>query len=151
MTPTLTPSERVGLFAGSFNPFTLGHADIVERGLKIFDKLIIAIGRNANKPCDSADKSLASITELYSANPRVEVMTYTGLTADLAAEQGATIIRGVRSVKDFEYERDMAEINQRLRGVDTIFLVAKPEFAAISSSVVRELQSYGVNTQQFLP
>ncbi|MCM1068238.1 MAG: pantetheine-phosphate adenylyltransferase [Muribaculaceae bacterium] len=151
MTPTSTDKGgRTALFAGSFNPFTRGHADIVARGLEIFDRIVIGVGVNADK-AGGTDCS-AAIRELYADEPRVEVAVYSTLTADFAAELGASaLLRGVRTVKDFEYERDLADINRQLSGIETVILFSRPEYAAISSSVVRELQCYGRDVSPFLP
>lgn len=153
------------LFPGSFNPFTIGHADIVERGLALFDKLVIAVGYNEQKaaapvPADSAggafpaeiEARLAAIRTLYQDEPRVKVIAYGSLTVDAAKQVGAcAILRSVRSIKDYEYELQMADVNHRLTGIDTIVLFARPELASISSSVVRELQHFGQDVSQFLP
>lgn len=140
------------LFPGSFNPFTRGHADIVERGLRIFDSIVIAVGVNPGKQPADADALADSIRVLYAGEPRVSVVTYNTLTVDLAHKLGVDfLLRGVRSVKDFEYERDMADINRQLSGLESVILFSRPEFAAISSSVVRELQSYGHDVSSFLP
>lgn len=140
------------LFPGSFNPFTRGHADIVERGLRIFDSIVIAVGVNSGKHPADAEALADSIRTLYADEPRVSVMTYNTLTVDLAHKLGVDfLLRGVRSVKDFEYERDMADINRQLSGLESVILFSRPEFAAISSSVVRELQSYGHDVSSFLP
>lgn len=141
------------IFPGTFDPFTIGHADIVERGLRIFDKIVIAIGINESKtPYLAAEQRLHAIQSLYADEPRVEVHTYTGLTTDYAQQLGISVIlRGVRSTKDFEYERDIADINRRLSGIETILLFCKPELAAISSSVVRELHHFGKDITEFLP
>lgn len=140
------------LFPGSFNPFTRGHADIVERGLRIFDSIVIAVGVNPGKQPVDADALADSIRVLYAGEPRVSVVTYNTLTVDLAHKLGVDfLLRGVRSVKDFEYERDMADINRQLSGLESVILFSRPEFAAISSSVVRELQSYGHDVSSFLP
>jgi pantetheine-phosphate adenylyltransferase len=140
------------LFPGSFNPFTRGHADIVERGLRFFDGIVIAVGVNPGKQAADAEVLAASIRTLYADEPRVSVVTYNTLTVDLAHKLGVDfLLRGVRSVKDFEYERDMADINRQLSGLESVILFSRPEFAAISSSVVRELQSYGHDVSSFLP
>ncbi len=144
---------RVALFAGSFHPFTIGHASVVERALPLFDKIIIGIGINAAKsaPDDIHDR-LSAIREVFAHEPRVEVAAYEGLTVDAAAGFGARwLLRGVRSVKDFEYERDLADINRKLSGLETIIIYTLPEHAAISSSVVRELAAYGRDITDFLP
>lgn len=151
------------LFPGSFNPFTIGHADIVERGLALFDNLVIAVGYNEQKaaaPADSVggafpaeiEARLAAIRTLYQDEPRVKVIAYSSLTVDAAKQVGAcAILRSVRSIKDYEYELQMADVNHRLTGIDTIVLFARPELASISSSVVRELQHFGQDVSQFLP
>lgn len=145
-------TERVAVFPGSFNPFTIGHADIVERGLRLFDRIIIAVGINTAKADADADALVAPLRRLYASEPRVTVEAYHGLTVDFAATCGARfILRGVRSAKDFEYERDMAQINAQLSGIESVLLFSRPELAAISSSVVRELARFGCDTTPFLP
>lgn len=155
MTATSTsPSSdaRIALFPGSFRPFTRGHADIVERGLALFDRIIIAIGVNAAKPAADGEATADAIRKLYADEPRVEVAVYSYLTIDFAAQCGARfLLRGVRSMKDFEYERDMADINRQLSGIESVILFSRPEYAAVSSSVVRELESYGHDITPFLP
>lgn len=119
----------------------------------MFGRVVIGIGVNTAKttPADT-DAVLAPVRALYAGNPRVDVVAFDGLTAEEARRIGATcIVRGVRSVKDFEYERDMADVNSRLSGIDTIILFSRPEYGAISSSLVRELQAFGADTTQFLP
>lgn len=147
-----TGSHRTAIFPGSFRPFTIGHADIVRRGLEIFDRIIIAIGVNPNKGEEFGNEYIQAIMDLYAGNPRVEVAQYSILTADLARAHGADVIlRGVRSVKDFEYERDMAEVNRQLSGIETVILFSDPRYSAVSSSMVRELQHFGHDVTQFLP
>lgn len=147
---------RVALFAGSFDPFTAGHASIVERALPLFDKVVVAVGVNPTKTSEAdAMGRVRAIESLYSSLPagRVEVVCYSDmLTVQLAAQVGARwLLRGVRSARDFEYERDMADINRRLSGVETVLMFALPELGAVSSSAVRELKSYGADVSQFLP
>ena len=147
-------SGRVALFAGSFDPFTIGHASIVERALPLFDRIIIAVGVNASKPGGTpADERCKSIRELYASDGRISVEAYSDeLTVDLADRLGANfLLRGVRSVKDFEYERDIADVNRRLSGIETVSLYTLPEHASVSSSIVRELRSYGRDISSFLP
>lgn len=155
MIQKLTGSEgRKAVFAGSFDPFTRGHDDIVRRGLEMFDHIVIAIGVNASKPGSQtrAADSATAIRKLYADEPRVEVAVYTCLTVDFARSLGAQfLLRGVRSVKDFEYERDMADINRQLSGLETVILFSKPELSTVSSSVVRELVNYGHDVSAFLP
>ena len=147
---------KTGIFVGSFNPFTIGHDSIVRRALPLFDRLVIGVvGQQANKPGQpSAEERAEAIRRIYTQEPRIEVKPYYGLAIDFAREEGAAfIVKGVRSVKDFEYERDQADINRRLSNgcVETILLYAEPQLAAISSSVVRELQHYNQDTSSFLP
>ncbi len=144
---------KTAVFPGSFDPFTTGHADIVERGLGIFDKIIIAIGINSGKaPFQTPQERLEAITDLYANDSRIEVTTYEGLTADLAANLNAdAILRGVRSLKDYEYERDMADVNRQLNGIETILLFCRSELAAVSSSTVRELHMFGRDISPFIP
>ena len=141
-------------FPGAFRPFTIGHDSLVRRGLNIFDRIIIGIGINSQKTSDADEASSIadSIRRIYHAEPRVEVIIYDGLTADVAAKAGASaLLRGVRSLADFEYERNLADINRQLSGIETVLLYSLPELAAVSSSVVRELRSYGRDISSFLP
>lgn len=146
---------RIALFPGSFNPFTVGHKSIVDRAIPLFDRIIIAIGTNAEKSeADSDDlaRRIRAIASVYEDEPAVEVYAYEGLTSDFAAEMGAGfLLRGVRSVQDFEYERTLADVNRRISGLETVLLYSLAEYSSISSSVVRELQSYGVDVSDFLP
>ena len=209
---------NIAIFPGSFAPFTIGHADIVRRGLQLFDRVVIAVGYNAQKaaappsapavqpappsapavpaapssalavpaapppasavqpaeaclseiPAASLPSSLAqrtaAIERIYADEPRIKVVSYSDLTVDLAAREGARfLLRGVRSVKDFEYERDMAAVNRDLTTaatvpeasaeapLETILLIADPRYAHISSSLVRELQAYGRDVTPYLP
>ena len=141
------------LFPGSFDPFTLGHADLVERALRLADQVIIAVGVNEQKtPFQPVADRLALLRRLYAADEHVRVVSYSGLTADLAqALHADALLRGVRTVADYEYEMQMADINRTLVGIDTILLPARPELAAISSSMVRELSHYGRDITPFLP
>ena len=144
---------KKAVFPGTFDPFTLGHHSIVKRALAFMDEVIIGIGINENKHCLlPVEKRVESIQELYADEPRVKVMAYSGLTVDFAHEHGAeVIVRGIRTVKDFEYEEGIADINRKLSGIETVFLFTEPEYSAISSSVVRELLHYGKDVSAFLP
>ena len=146
-------NKRVALFAGSFDPFTMGHHRIVQRALNMFDTVVVAVGHNMGKDTMfPTEKRVADIRALYKDDNRVQVLAYSGLTVDFAKSIGAAcLLRGVRSVKDFEYERDLADINLRLSGMETLFLVSEPQYAAISSSVVRELLAYGKDVSAFMP
>lgn len=145
--------RHIAFFAGTFNPFTVGHASVVERALAMFDEVIIGVGVNLLKTSAvEAEQRASAVARLYESEPRVSVRTYDGLTTDAALEAHAScLLRGVRSAKDFEYERDMADMNRRLSGLDTVLLYSLPEHAAISSSVVRELQQFGKKIDEFLP
>ncbi len=144
---------KVGLFTGSFDPFTIGHDDIVRRTLPLFDKLVVGVGVNTGKSATlGVEDRVAAIRRVYADEPRVEVVAYDDLTADLARRVGARyVVRGVRSVKDFEYERDMADLNRRLGALETILIMAKPEYATISSSAARELSLFGKDISWMLP
>ena len=148
--------ERIGIFVGSFNPFTIGHDSIVRRSLPLFDRLVIGVvGDHVSKPgIPPATERTKAIEDLYQDEPRIEVKPYFGLAVDFAREMGAHfIVKGVRSVKDFEYEREQADINRQLtKGeVETILLYSEPQFSSISSSMVRELQHFGVDVSEYLP
>lgn len=149
----MNPLERTVVFAGSFNPFTIGHADIVERALKMAGRVVIAIGYNRDKGApDDLETRLKAIQALYTDNPRIEVLTYSGSTADFAKGLGAVaLVRGIRDTRDFEYERSLADANMKIGGIDTWFLTCKPELGYISSSLVRELQSLGKDVTGLLP
>lgn len=141
------------LFPGSFDPFTLGHADLVKRALRLFDQVVVAVGVNELKPgWIPVVQRVEALKDFYREEPRVHVDQYAGLTIDFAASIGATaILRGLRSVKDYEYELQMADVNRQLSGIETVILFADPELAAISSSVVRELAAFGHDISAFLP
>lgn len=143
----------IGLFAGSFDPFTIGHDDLVRRALGVVDELHILVGVNVGKQYDTApDVRVQQIAELYRGEPRITVASSEGLTAHYARRVGATIlIRGIRSVRDMEAEREMAETNLSHFGLDTLFFFTRPELAAISSHLVRELAHFGEDVTPYLP
>lgn len=144
----------IALFAGSFDPFTIGHKNIVDRALEsVADEVIIAIGYNNEKHgLFSLEERLQAIRKVYQDEARVRVDAYEGLTTDYAKRVGATfLLRGVRSVKDLEYERDIAEVNRRLTGIETVLLFTDAKYSCISSSIVRELISYHKDVKEFLP
>jgi len=144
---------RVALFPGSFDPFTRGHESIVRRALPLFDKFIIAIGVNADKRSFmTMEQRKALIESVFKDDPRVEVISYTGMTVEVAREVGAEfIVRGVRLIQDFENEKHLAEVNRDLTGIETILLYTLPEYSHISSSIVRELAHYGQDVSAYLP
>ena len=143
----------IAIFPGSFDPFTVGHASVVKRALPLFDKIIIAIGINeGKKTLFSVEHRISEIRRIYENEPRIEVTSYETLTIDFAKEVGAHfILRGLRSVRDFEYERDIAEMNSRIAGIETVLLFTEHQYACISSSAVRELISYGKDVSAYLP
>lgn len=145
--------RRLALFPGSFDPFTKGHADIVTRALALFDEIVVAVGYNEQKPgWMPVEERVEKIRQIYADEPRVKVESYTGLTVEFAKEKGInTIVRGVRTVADFEYELQMADVNKQLTGIETVLLPASPQFASLSSSVVRELAHFGQDISAFLP
>lgn len=144
--------ERIALFPGSFNPFTIGHANIVSRALNLFDKVIIGIGVNSEKSQEDIAENLEKIKSAYKNEPRVKVITYSTLTADVVEKENATcIIRGIRNDVDLKYENEIAQVNYTLFNVETVFLLASPELKEISSSIVRELQKFGKNITDLLP
>ena len=146
--------KRTAIFVGSFNPYTIGHDSVVRRVLPLFDCLVIGVvAQQVHKPGQpSAEERITPIRELYKNEPRIEVRPYYGLAVELAHEVGAQyIVKGVRSVKDFEYERDQADMNRQLGGIETLLIYAEPHLSAISSSMVRELQHYGQDVSAFLP
>ena len=146
-------NKRVALFAGSFDPFTRGHHSVVVRALQLFDEVIIAVGRNSEKKTMfTLEERLMALRSLYADEPRVSVKEYSGLTVDYANKVGACcLLRGVRSIKDFEYERDLADINRALGNIDTVIITTEPQYTAVSSSVVRELLTYGKVVTSLLP
>ena len=149
-----TAMIRTGVFVGSFNPFTVGHDSVVTRVLPLFDRLVIGVvGDQVHKPdMLSAEERIKAIADLYQDIPAIEVKAYYGLAVDFArAENAHFIVKGVRSVKDFEYEREQADINRSLSGIETILLYAEPQLSSISSTMVRELQHFGVDVTPYLP
>lgn len=146
--------KRIALFPGSFDPFTIGHKDIVERTLQsLADEVVIAIGNNCDKNyLQTVEQRIESIRKVFENNSKIKVSAYNGLTVDFAKQVGANlIVRGVRNAKDFEYERDIADVNHRLTGIETVLLYTKPEYSCVSSSIVRELMSYNKDVTDFLP
>ncbi len=145
--------ERIAIFPGSFDPFTIGHDSVVRRALPLFDKIVIAVGINvAKKTLFPVEKRLSDIREVYADEPKIDVQSYETLTIDFAKKVGAKfILRGLRSVRDFEYERDIAEMNSRISGIETVLLFTEHQYACVSSSAVRELIAYGKDVSGYLP
>ena len=145
--------QRIALFAGSFDPFTIGHKSIVDRGLQLFDGIVIAIGINpAKKPWQPLEQRIALLEKIYADDSRIKIATFSGLTVDAARRFGASfLLRGVRTVADFEYERQLADINRNLSGIESVLIYALPQLASLSSSAVRELASHGVDISPYVP
>lgn len=144
---------RTGIFVGSFDPFTIGHESVVRRALGLFDRLVIGVGVNERKHCMmTAAERVDSIKRLYEGESRIEVKTYSDLTVDFARREGAAyVVKGVRTMRDFEAEREQADINRRLEGLETIVLFTEPGLESVSSSMVRELKHFGRDASQFVP
>ena len=146
--------EKIAIFPGSFDPFTLGHQSVVEDGLKLFERIVVGVGVNPSKSGLLApSRRLQLIADLYRGEPRVEVKEYDGLTVDFARRVGATyILRGLRNGVDFEFERNMMQINRMLYpDLMTVVLFTPPEYVAVSSSFVREIHQFGGDASQFMP
>lgn len=141
------------IFVGSFDPFTIGHQSVVNRALPLFDRLVIGVGVNERKQCMfTAEQRVEAIRQLYAHDARVVVDSYSDLTISFARRHQATfVVKGVRNVRDFEYEREQADINRRLSGLETILLYAEPGLDSISSSMVRELAHFGQDVSAFIP
>lgn len=145
--------KRIGVFAGSFDPYTIGHDDIARRALTVVDELHIVIGVNYLKtPFMSPEERQRSVAELYAVEPRIVVATHDGLTAHYARRVGAhCLIRSLRTVKDMEYEREVAHTNLKHFGLDTVFFFSDPALSGVSSSIVRELSAFGEDISAYLP
>lgn len=146
--------KKTALFPGSFDPFTRGHEDIVRRGLKLFDEVVIGIGKNARKDrYFPLEQMIRLIEEAFADEPNVRVISYEDLTAAVARDIGARfLLRGLRNTTDFEYENGISQVNRYVyEEVETVFLITSPEFAPISSSIIRDLHRYGKNVDPFLP
>ncbi|MDR2847883.1 MAG: pantetheine-phosphate adenylyltransferase [Bacteroidales bacterium] len=146
--------NKIAVFPGSFDPFTLGHESIVLRALGLFDKIIIGIGSNNNKTSFfTSEQRLEMINRLFAGNDKVEVQYYEELTIDFCRRVGAQfMLRGLRTSSDFEYEKAIAQVNQvMLPEVESIFMLTLPEHASINSSVVRDVLRYGGDVSKFLP
>ncbi|HEX8334781.1 MAG TPA: pantetheine-phosphate adenylyltransferase [Segetibacter sp.] len=145
---------RICLFPGTFDPVTLGHIDIINRSLSLFDKLVIGIGKNANKaPMFPDEQRLDWLNEIYKDDPRVDALVYEGLTADCCKSIGASfILRGIRYVSDFEYEKAIADMNRSLdSSIETIFLTCLPQYTSVASTLVRDVLRNGGDVSPFLP
>ncbi len=146
--------KRIAIFPGSFDPFTKGHEDIVRRGLHLFDRVVIGVGHNSKKNrYFHIDRMLNYINATFSDEPRVEVITYDELTAQLAKRYEARyLLRGLRNTTDFEYENSISQVNRYLNNdLETVFLITSPQYAHINSSIIREVHRYQGDVSEFLP
>lgn len=146
--------EKIAVFPGSFDPFTKGHENVISRALPLFDRIIVAIGRNTQKQTFfTLDQRLKMISRLYEKESKVSVDVFDGLTVDYCRRTGATyLLRGLRTAADFEYERAIAQINRKMNSeVETVFLLTVPEFTPINSTIIREILRFGGDVSQFLP
>ena len=146
--------QRICLFPGTFDPITLGHVDVIERAANLFDKLVIGVGINASKqPMFTVEQRTSWIKEIFRNDPRIEVTGYEGLTVDYCQQIDARfILRGIRYISDFEYEKAIADMNRMLvPGIETIFLTCSPLYSTISSTLVRDVIRNGGNASMFVP
>jgi pantetheine-phosphate adenylyltransferase len=146
--------KKIALFPGSFDPFTMGHFDIVKRGLELFDTVIIGIGTNTTKKrYFEIAQIIKEINGAFGEEERIKVIQYDDLTARIAKQYGAKfILRGLRNTTDFEYENTISQVNRRLSDdLETVFLITSPSFAPISSTVVRELHKFGADISTYVP
>ncbi len=146
--------EKICLFPGTFDPVTLGHTDIINRALPLFDKIIIGIGSNVNKqPMFADEQRLQWLKDIYKNNPKVASVIYEGLTVDCCKKYNANfILRGIRYVNDFEYEKAIADMNRSLAGdIETVFLTCLPQYTSVASTLVRDVLKNGGDVSRFLP
>ncbi|MFN5878051.1 MAG: pantetheine-phosphate adenylyltransferase [Flavobacteriales bacterium] len=143
--------KRIGLFPGSFDPFTKGHEAVVRKALDLFDEIIIAIGTNSSKTYQfELSKRMNHIQSLFEKDA-IRIVTYQKLTVDLCKDIGAShIVRGLRDSKDFEYERSIAQMNNQLSGIETVFFLTDPEYAAINATIVREIYKNNGDISHFV-
>lgn len=145
--------KRIALFPGTFDPFTIGHESMIRRGLKLLDEIVIAVGVNeAKKTYFPLERRIGMIRDLYADEQRIRVESYDCLTVEFARQMKADyILRGIRSVNDFEYEKTIADMNRTISGIETFVLFTEPALTHISSTLVRELLHYGQDVSPFLP
>jgi pantetheine-phosphate adenylyltransferase len=146
--------KRIAIFPGSFDPFTVGHEEIVKRALPLFDKIIIAVGYNSVKHgFFTPEQRINWIAEVFKNEPKIETASYTGLTVDFCKEKNAKyILRGLRTAADFEYERAVGQMNREIYDeIETVFLLTSPQYSMVSSTIVREILRYGGDVSKFIP
>jgi pantetheine-phosphate adenylyltransferase len=145
---------KIALFPGSFDPITKAHVDILKRSLSLFDKIYVGIGENSSKKSFlSIEKRIEMVKAIFIDEPKVIVISYDGLTVNFCEKIGAShMIRGIRTVSDFEYEKAIAQMNHALiPNIESIFIVSKPGYSSISSTIVRDILRYGGDVSQFVP
>jgi len=146
--------ERIAVFPGSFDPPTRGHESIIRRALPLFDRIIIGIGENAEKKQTfSLEQRIEWLSLVFNRESRITVVQYSGLTIDFCRKTGARfILRGLRTAADFEFERSIGQMNKYMnQDIETVFLLCSPEFASLSSSIVRDILRNGGDVTQFIP
>jgi len=146
--------KKIAIFPGSFDPFTIGHEEIVKRGLSMFDTIIVAIGKNSSKKTmHSLEKRMELINKVFADEPRIEVDTYEGLTINYCQSKGAKfLLRGLRTAADFEYERAIAQMNKNLdHEIESVFLLTAPEHTPVCSTIVRDIFNNEGDISAFLP
>lgn len=148
----MTSSKRA-LFPGTFDPFTVGHESIVLRGLALFEEVVIAVGNNSAKQTYfSIEKRMAMIKKVFEDEPRITVVSYEGLTVEFARKIGIkNLLRGLRTAADFEYERAIAQVNKKMTGIESVFLLTSPEHTPVNSTIVREILRHGGDVSAFIP
>lgn len=147
-------AKKIAVFPGSFDPFTLGHHSVVTRALPLFDEVVVSIGKNTMKnEFFTIDERIELIESVYRDEPKIRVMAYDGLTIDFCRQIGAEfMLRGIRTVSDFEYECAISQMNHLMRpGVETVFLLTTPELTPVNSTIVRDILAYGGDVSQFVP
>ena len=144
---------KIAVFPGSFDPITLGHEDIIKRGLSLFDKIIIGLGENSDKKCMfSLERRIKFVSKTFNDSNKIEIKPYKGLTVNFCKKNNAKyILRGIRNSEDYEYEKIIAFTNMKMSGIETIFLLSDPEYSYLSSTTVRELINNNGNYKLFLP
>jgi len=146
--------ERISVFPGSFDPITRGHESVIKRALPLFDKIIVAIGENGEKKSFfPLEQRLGWLRDIFEGEPKIEITSYTGLTVDFCQKQSIPfILRGLRTAADFEFERGIGQMNKLMvPGIETVFLLCEPEYASLSSSIVRDIIRNGGDVRQFIP
>lgn len=145
-------TQKIAVYPGSFDPITLGHESVIRRAMPLFDKIIVAIGQNNDKRnLFPIEKRIQWIKAIFKDEPKIEVQTYKGLTVNYCNEIGANfLLRGLRTSADFEFERSVGQINKKMGHIDTIFILAEPEYTPLQSSIVRDIFIHGGDVSSFI-